>query len=283
MLKLPFRYTLSTLYAKLMIDDVILAAQSLTSAGLFNLLVLIDPSIQWHQFIQTTALRQKEADQMLQKLHKELFADADTEKIVKEVCFDLEIGEIKVLMWNRMNAGYVFRRIYLPAKWKELFTENELKAIIGHELGHLKMGSDAMIPLRLVNKVGDEMFYSMIPVHVTGYFLLLTSLMSQNIAYVKMMSLTLLFRTVHFCIENYFSRHDEYKADQYGVKVASHTDMKNALKKIDSRARLEILEHLDCLPYVKQAYYYWLIKKDAGWLRELLLDHPFLHKRLKTI
>ncbi|HJV45298.1 MAG TPA: M48 family metallopeptidase [Bacillota bacterium] len=283
MLKIPFRYALSTIYAKFIIEDIILAAQSLTSAGLFNLLVLIDPSIQWYQFIQTNSIRSQESELALQKLHKDLSLDPETDRVVKEVCIDLEIGEIKVFMWNKMNAGYVFRRVYLPAGWKDLFSENELKAIIGHELGHLKLGADALIPLRLVNKIGDEILYSLIPAHATGYLLLLSSIMTQNITYIKMMSLSLFFRIIHFMVENFFSRKDEYEADQYGVKVAGQEAMKNALSKIDIRARVELLENLNYFPYVKQAFYHWLLKKDTGRFRELLLDHPFLHKRLKTI
>lgn len=283
MLQLPFRYVLSAAYAKLIIEDVVLAAQGLASAGWFNLIVFADPVFQWITQVRNLQQSQLKSQQIVQYVQQELGSDDEAVKMVKEVCVDFKLGEIRVIMWNRMNAGYVFRRIYLPSQWKEFLEEDELKAIIGHELGHQKMGTDAMVPLRLVNRMGDELLFTMLPVHMTGYFLLLMSFISNNISYLKLLSLTLLYRVIHTVIENYFSRKDEYVADQYGAKATTPQTMSNALSKIDFRARMEIWENLSFLPDFKQLYYQWLLKKEEGVLREALLDHPFLHKRIKAL
>lgn len=283
MLKLPFRYTLSAVYAKLIIEDVILAAQGVASAGWFNLLVFADPIFQWGRQQRTQQLSQIQSQEIIRHVQKELGPDEDAARIVKEVCVDFKLGEIRIIMWNRMNAGYVFRRIYLPLQWREFLDEDELKAIVGHELGHQKMGTDSMVPLRLVNRLGDELLFTMLPVHATGYFLLLMSILSENTSYLKLLPLTLLYRLVHLVIENHFMRKDEYKADQYGAQAVSREKMKSALSKIDLRARTEILDNLPYLPYMKQCYYQWLLKKEKGFLREAMLDHPFLHKRLHAL
>lgn len=283
MLQLPFRYALSAAYAKLIIEDVILAAQGFASAGWFNVLIFADPVLQWHRQVRQQQVRQLKSQQVVEYIQKELGTDEDALRIVKEVCVDFKLGEVRIIMWNRMNAGYVFRRIYLPAQWRDFLEEEELRSIIGHELGHQKMGTDALVPLRLVNRMGDELLFTMLPVHKAGYFLLLMSLISQNISYLKLLSLTFLYRIVHLAIENYFTRKDEYTADQYGAQATSPDTMKQALSKIDQRAKLEILDNLPFLPQVKQLYYHWLIKKEDGILREALLDHPYLHKRLKAL
>ena len=174
-------------------------------------------------------------------------------------------------------------RILLPSQWKEFLSETELKAIVGHELGHLKMNSDAYIPMRLVNRMGDEFLYTLLPLQATGYFLLLMSLISKNPTYLKALTLTVLFRVAHLLVENFFTRKDEYTADQYGKKVSDSTSMINALTKIDQRARQEIFENLYRLPIGKQIYYKWLLIKEKGKLRESLLDHPYLQKRIKAL
>jgi|GEM_PF-3102590 len=283
MLKLPFRYVLSAGYAKMVIENIVLAAEAMTHAGFFNLLVLLDPVMRQHYHWHDLSSGKANPEQIAKFMHKELFPDEDTARIVKEVCIDFKLGEIKITMWNKMNAGYVFRRIYLPMEWKELFTEAEIKAIIGHELGHLKLGSDAMVPMRLVNRVGDELLFSMLPVHTTGYFLILMSIVSGNLSYLKAVCLTFLYRLMQLLVENHFSRKDEYRADQYGAKASGAKAMREALKKIDHKARTELWEGLFLLTPIKQAYYRWLVKKEEGMFREALLDHPFLPKRLQAL
>lgn len=283
MIKLPFRYALSSMYAKLIIDDLFLAIQAAASIGWHHGLIFFDPAMQYHYQQRMNEISQCQGDDVKKYVKKKLKLDEDTDKIVKEVCVDFKAGEIKIILWDRMNAGYVFRRIFLPAEWKGFLSEQELKAIVGHELGHLKMNSDSYIPMRFVNRMGDEFLYSLLPVHTTGYFLLLMTLVSQNPAYVKALTITALFRFVHLMIENFIARKDEYKADQFGKKATDSETMISALSKIEQRARTEIFEHLHRLPLCKQFYYQWLLKKEKGSLREGLLDHPFLHKRIQAL
>ncbi|RKD26783.1 hypothetical protein BEP19_16425 [Ammoniphilus oxalaticus] len=284
MIKLPFRYALSSLYAKLIIDDVFLALQTAAAFNWQQYLIFLDPAMQY-----TYQQRTRELTMMTplsnesETVEEKLGLDEETVRLVKEVCIDLKAGEVTVILWNKMNAGYVFRRILLPANWKELLTEQELKAVVGHELGHLKMGADAMVPMRIVNRIGDELLYTLLPIQATGYFLLLMSLISQNPAYLKALSLTFLFRLGYLLIENLFSRKDEYKADRYGKKVSSAEAMITALKKLERGAKTEAFENLGKLPNSKQWYYHWLLKKDTGRFRESMLDHPFLHKRIKAL
>lgn len=283
MMKLPFRYVLSSVYVKLLFDDVMLAMQGAAAAGWHHLLIFLDPAMQFLQQQQHAETHLPYTQKVEEYIEKELGMDEDALRVVKEVCVDLKLGEINVIMWNRMNAGYVFRRIYLPAEWKNFLSEEELKAIVGHELGHQKMGADSFIPMRLINRMGDEFLFTLLPFHMTGYFLFLMTIISENLIYMKALSLTLLFRLVHTVIENFFAKKDEYRADHYGKTVTSAQTMKNALKKIDIRAKLEILLNLDQLPHAKQVYYRWLLKKEEGLLREALLDHPFLHKRIEAL
>lgn len=283
MLKLPFRYALSAVYAKLIIEDVILAAQGMASAGWFNLFIFADPIFQCLRQQRSQQLWKMQSQELVRHVQKELGPDEEAARIVKEVCVDFKLGEIRVIMWNRMNAGYVFKRIYLPLQWREFLDEEELKAIVGHELGHQKMGTDSMVPMRLVNRLGDELLFAMLPVHATGYFLLLLSVLSENISYLKLLSLTFLYRLVHLVVENHFMRKDEFQADRYGAQAVNEEKMKSALSKIDLRARTEILDNLPYLPHIKQFYYQWLLKKEKGMLREALLDHPYLHKRLHAL
>lgn len=281
--KLSFRYVLSVGYAKCIIEDLSVLIPALSSAGWYNLLFFIDPATQVYR--QTKAYNQnsQKVEEVTQYLRKEIYPDETTMRIVKEVCVDFRLGEIKVLMWNRMNAGYVFRRIYLPAKWQEVFSEAEIKGIIGHELGHQKMGSDRYVPLRLINRLGDELLNAMIPAHATGFFLALMAVITNNPSYFKWFSITCFYRLLHYVIENYFARKDEYKADQYGARLVGGQTMKRALMKIDEKARIEIFEHLERIPFPKKNYYRWLLGKEEGNLREWLLDHPFLTKRLQAL
>jgi hypothetical protein len=283
MLKLPFRYALSAMYTKLLVEDLVQIMHTFASAGWYNLIFLLDPAV---SFYRNKALRHKSQQKREQAAHyfmREIHADDETSRIVKEVCVDLQAGEIKVLLWNRMNAGYVFRRIYLPAEWKEWLSEKELKAIIGHEVGHLKIGSDALVPLRLVNRMGDHLLFQMLPIHITGAFLIFMATVTENWAFLQLASATILFRSFHLIIENTFSRKDEYAVDQYGVKATNASTMKQALKKIHLRAKEELIQQIPSLPPLLQSYYIWLFKKESGKFRELLYDHPFLEKRLQAL
>ncbi len=283
MIKLPFRYVLSSFYAKLIFDDVMLAIQGAAAAGWHHLIIFLDPAIQYLYQLQYVETHLPYTQKVEEFIEKELGLDNDALRVVKEVCIDLKLGEINVIMWNRMNAGYVYRRIYLPAEWKNFLNEEELKAIVGHELGHQKLGADSFVPLRLINRMGDEFLFTLLPFQMTGYFLLLMTFISENLNYLKALSLTLLFRLVHTVIENYFAKKDEYQADHYGKTVTSAQTMKAALQKIDIRAKLEILLNLDQLPHAKQVYYRWLLRKEEGFIREALLDHPFLRKRIDAL
>ena len=110
MIKLPFRYALSSVYAKLIVDDLFLAMQAAASAGWMNLLVVFDPAMQSLYQHRLQEVSQCESKNVTNYVREELGLDEDTYKVVKEVCVDLKTGEIKVIMWDRMNAGYVFRK-----------------------------------------------------------------------------------------------------------------------------------------------------------------------------
>lgn len=135
---------------------------------------------------------------------------------------------------SRLNAYFgglgSTKRVVLFDTLVEKLTHNELLAVLGHELGHFKngdilknigiMGFVMFFFFALFGNLSEELFLQLglnsEPSSIIAIFLIFSSALS----FFLMPLISLI------------SRHNEYKADEFGSKLASKEDLVNALLKL---------------------------------------------------
>lgn len=135
---------------------------------------------------------------------------------------------------NRLNAYFgglgSTKRVVLFDTLLQKLTHNELLAVLGHELGHFKngdilkniaiMGVLMFFIFALFGNIGSGVFESFNLVQTSGNYLAIILIFSTPILFFIMP------------IISYFSRKNEYMADEFGSNLQSKSDLKNALLKL---------------------------------------------------
>ena len=146
---------------------------------------------------------------------------------------------------NRLNAYFgglgSTKRVVLFDTLVEKLTQNELLAVLGHELGHFKngdilknigiMGVVMFIFFAIFGNLPDELF---LQIHLNNepYAIILAFMMFSPILSFFLMPLI-----------SAMSRHNEYAADEFGSNLSSKEDLVNALLKLANENKSFPLSH----------------------------------------
>ncbi|WP_026804371.1 M48 family metallopeptidase [Aliarcobacter lanthieri] len=146
---------------------------------------------------------------------------------------------------NRLNAYFgglgSTKRVVLFDTLVEKLTHNELLAVLGHELGHFKngdilknigiMGFVMFVFFAIFGNLNDELFLGLSlnnePYAIITVFLIFSPILS----FFLMPLISLI------------SRHNEYKADEFGSNLATKEDLVNALLKLANENKSFPLSH----------------------------------------
>ncbi|WP_419677456.1 M48 family metallopeptidase [Aliarcobacter lanthieri] len=190
-------------------------------------------------------IRDKMFDKFENLKDKEL--EAKIEKLLDEVGFKSS-GVYSVdasKRDNRLNAYFgglgSTKRVVLFDTLVEKLTHNELLAVLGHELGHFKngdilknigiMGFVMFVFFAIFGNLSDELFLGLSlnnePYAIITVFLIFSPILS----FFLMPLISLI------------SRHNEYKADEFGSNLATKEDLVNALLKLANENKSFPLSH----------------------------------------
>ena len=175
--------------------------------------------------------------------------------------------------WNRNNA-----LVAVSSGLLERFNEDEVRAVLAHEIGHVANGD--MITLSLVQGVVNT--FVMFAARVIGFFVDRVVLKNQRglgLGYwiatiVAEICLGILASTIVM----WFSRRREFRADVAGAQLAGRTAMIAALEKLSAETRAEIPNQM---PDTMTAF-----GISGGWKRNtmrLFASHPPLEDRIEAL
>ena len=154
---------------------------------------------------------------------------------------------------NAAVAGLLsrFRYIYVTDYLLEEFSSSEAEAVIGHELGHLRLGhvatyliySIAMIILAIIAKSCLVIYFPFFYVHSELAYIL------EFIVFLPVFGITFTAMT----------RYSEKQADAFSCAITSNDDFISAMARLNS-----------------------LVMKPPKWLPKWLMTHPEITERIKN-
>jgi heat shock protein HtpX len=171
--------------------------------------------------------------------------------------------------WNK-NAALVAVSMGMLQR----FDRNEVRAVLGHEIGHVANGD--MITLSLIQGVVNTfvMFFA----RIIGYFVdkvLLKNENSRGIGfYVATFVAEIVLGILASMIVAAFSRYREYRADEAGATLADRHSMIRALQRLQAEmnAGLE-----SSMPSSMKAF------GISGGVKNLFASHPPLEARIQAL
>ena len=175
--------------------------------------------------------------------------------------------------WNK-NAALVAVSTGLLQR----MSRDEVKAVLGHEIGHVANGD--MVTLSLIQGVVNTfvMFFS----RIIGNFVDRVVLKNEDgpgIAYfVTSMIADLVLGILASTIVMWFSRHREFKADIAGAELAGRQSMINALRRLQAEHELP-----DQMPAEMTALAITTGKLEGFSLAKLFMSHPPLEVRIQAL
>ncbi|MDG1752048.1 MAG: protease HtpX [Thalassotalea sp.] len=173
--------------------------------------------------------------------------------------------------WNRNDA-----LVAVSSGMLERFEDDEIEAVLGHEIGHVANGD--MITLTLIQGVVNTfvIFFSRVIGHFIdrvimknerghgiGYFL--GSLFAQIVLSILASAITM-----------WFSRLREYKADQAGAQLGSKQGMVRALQRLQKESQQPSQMPDELLAF-------GINSGKGNGIRELFSSHPPLEKRIAEL
>ncbi|WP_418180672.1 M48 family metallopeptidase [Aliarcobacter lanthieri] len=204
---------------------------------IFAVIILINmlyPVIRDKMFDKFESLKDKELEEKIEKLLDEVGFKSSGVYSVDASKRD-----------NRLNAYFgglgSTKRVVLFDTLVEKLTHNELLAVLGHELGHFKngdiiknigiMGFVMFVFFAIFGNLNDELFLGLSlnnePYAIITVFLIFSPILS----FFLMPLISLI------------SRHNEYKADEFGSNLATKEDLVNALLKLANENKSFPLSH----------------------------------------
>ena len=173
--------------------------------------------------------------------------------------------------WNRNSA-----LVAVSAGMLQRFPANEIRAVLGHEIGHVANGD--MVTLTLIQGVVNTfvMFFARIIGHTVDRVVFKTE-RGYGIGYfivtiVAEIVLGILASMIVFA----FSRWREYRADAAGARLAGRGDMIAALERLGGNAHLE-----QDLPGELTAF--GITEKMKQGMSQMFSSHPPLAQRIEAL
>lgn len=173
--------------------------------------------------------------------------------------------------WNRNNALVAVSHGML-----QRFDKDEIRAVLGHEIGHVANGD--MITLALIQGVVNT--FVMFLARVIGFAVdrvILKNERGLGIGYfITTIAAEIVLAILASTIVFWFSRKREYRADEAGATLASKNGMINALKRLQAESQVP-----NQLPESMQAFGITSGKKKG--LKALFMTHPPLEERIAAL
>lgn len=172
--------------------------------------------------------------------------------------------------WNRNNA-----LVAVSAGLLERFSREEIRAVVGHEIGHVSNGD--MVTLTLLQGVINT--FVMFLARLVGFFVDRVVLKNQQGLgigyYVTSIVMNIIFGVLAMVVVAWFSRRREYHADAAGARLANRQSMIAALMRIKSESEGG---HEAPLPSNMKSFGIY-----GNSISALLASHPPLEDRIQAL
>ncbi|REG85748.1 protease HtpX [Marinomonas pollencensis] len=174
--------------------------------------------------------------------------------------------------WNKNDA-----LVAVSSGMMDRFPPDEIKAVVGHEIGHVANGD--MITLSLIQGVVNTfvMFFARIAAYAVDQFLRKDD-EEGSVGwgyYIATFIFEILFGILASMIVMWFSRFREFRADEAGARLAGKGAMIAAL------ARLQQEHEASHMPDSMMAF--GINRGKAPTLGELFSSHPPINKRIQAL
>ena len=204
-------------------------------------------------------------------------------KVVGEMAADAGIGmpEVGIFPMNQANAfatGWNKNKalVAVSTGMLERFEKDEIKAVMGHEIGHVANGD--MVTLTLIQGVLNAfvMFFARIIAYAVDKIVFKTE-RGVGIGYHIVTFLAqIILGILASMIVMWFSRRREYHADYAGAKLGGSEAMIAALRRLKREAGIP-----DQMPETMSAF--GISSGTRNGIRALLMSHPPLDERIKAL
>lgn len=152
-------------------------------------------------------------------------------------------------------------------------TRDEVKAVLGHEVGHIANGD--MVTATLLQGILNTfvVFFA----KIAGWVVDRTVMKNENDApgvgyYVTSLVMQLTLGLAAGLIQAWYSRRREFVADRAGADLTSHRDMANALRRLGDESPSELSEGLKAFGI-----------RGGGGLLAAFSTHPPIEERIKAL
>lgn len=173
--------------------------------------------------------------------------------------------------WNRNKALVAISHGML-----QRFDKDEIRAVLGHEIGHVANGD--MVTLALIQGVVNT--FVMFLARVIGFAVdrvILKNERGLGIGYfITTIAAEIILAILASTIVFWFSRRREYRADEAGATLASKNGMINALKRLQAESQVP-----NQLPESMQAF--GIISGKKKGFKALFMTHPPLEERIAAL
>ncbi|NVJ62562.1 MAG: protease HtpX [Gammaproteobacteria bacterium] len=172
--------------------------------------------------------------------------------------------------WNKNDA-----LVAVSAGLLSRFSKDEVKAVMAHEIGHVANGD--MVTLALIQGVVNTfvMFFARVIGHTVDRVVFKTERGHGIGFYVVTFVAEILLGFFAAMIVAWFSRRREYRADDYGAKLAGTSAMIGALSRLKAEVELP-----NQMPDTMTAFG---ITEGKVSLASLLASHPPLEQRISEL
>jgi heat shock protein HtpX len=175
--------------------------------------------------------------------------------------------------WNRNNA-----LVGVSQGLLDRFTEDEARAVLAHEIGHVANGD--MITLALIQGVVNT--FVMFAARVIGFFVdrvVLKNNRGLGLGYwITTIVAEIILAIAASTIVMWFSRQREFRADAAGAQLAGRGAMVAALEKLRTETQSQVENQM---PNTMTAF-----GISSGWKRKpskLFMTHPPLEERIQAL
>ncbi len=239
-------------------------------AGSFISLLLSKTIAKWSAGVQIISEPRNRREQWLFSEIKEM-SDKGGIGMPEVGVFPMQQANAFATGWNRNKA-----LVAISEGMLQRFDKDEIRAVLGHEIGHVANGD--MITLALIQGVVNT--FVMFLARIIGFAvdrMILKNERGLGIGYfittiVAEIILAILASTIVF----WFSRKREYRADEAGARLASKNGMINALKRLQAESQVP-----NQLPESMQAFGITSGKKKG--FKALFMTHPPLEERIAAL
>lgn len=175
--------------------------------------------------------------------------------------------------WNK-NAALVA----VSSGLLQRMNRDEVKAVLGHEIGHVANGD--MVTLSLVQGVVNAfvMFFSRIIGNLVDRVVFKNEDGPGIAYYVTSIIADIVLGILASMIVMWFSRYREFRADEAGAKLAGKQSMINALRRLQAEHEVP-----DQMPAEMTALAITEGKREGFSLAALFMSHPPLEKRIAAL